>query len=34
VFGVIVVDPAMPLFHECREDNNESALAQATCGPG
>lgn len=22
------------LFHECKDDNNESAPAQASCGPG
>ncbi|MCA9706851.1 MAG: VCBS repeat-containing protein [Myxococcales bacterium] len=32
--GRILVDPVMPSFHECREDNNESAEAKAFCGPG
>lgn len=32
--GRILLDPAMPTFHECREDNNESAPAMAFCGPG
>jgi hypothetical protein len=32
--GRILVDPTMPLFHECREDNNESGPAEASCGPG
>ena len=32
--GRILVDPAMPLFNECRDDNNESEPAQAFCGPG
>jgi hypothetical protein len=27
----ILVDPANPRFHECREDNNASAAVQATC---
>ena len=25
------LDPAHPLFHECREDNDQSALAMASC---
>lgn len=32
--GRILVDPTMPTFIECREDNNESAPAHAVCGPG
>ena len=32
--GRILIDPTMPLFHECREDNNESGPAEAVCGPG
>jgi hypothetical protein len=27
----IRVDPAAPTFHECRDDNNESALSYAVC---
>ena len=27
----IVLDPQSPNFHECREDNNESAVVKATC---
>ena len=34
VLGRIVIDPAMQTFIECRDDNNESAPAQAFCGPG
>jgi hypothetical protein len=30
----ILIDEANRTFNECREDNNESALATATCGPG
>lgn len=32
--GRVILDPVMPTFHECREDNNESEPAQAYCGPG
>ena len=32
--GRIAVDPAMPTFNECRDDNNESDEARAFCGPG
>lgn len=32
--GRILVDSTMPLFQECREDDNESAPAHAVCGPG
>ncbi|MFT3767448.1 MAG: VCBS repeat-containing protein [Minicystis sp.] len=27
----VLIDPAMPKFHECREDNNESDVASAHC---
>jgi hypothetical protein len=27
----ILIDPTMPRFHECRDDNNESAPAMARC---
>ena len=27
----LITDPAAPLFHDCREDNNASRLAQAQC---
>jgi hypothetical protein len=27
----ILVDPANPVFHECRDDNNESQPTQAKC---
>ena len=30
----ILIDEANRTFNECREDNNESELATATCGPG
>ena len=34
VLARIVIDPGMLTFIECRDDNNESAPAQAFCGPG
>ena len=30
----VLIDEANRTFNECREDNNESALATAKCGPG
>jgi len=29
--GAIIIDPNMPKFHECREDNNQSDIASAHC---
>ena len=31
LYAKIVVDPANPTFHECREDNDQSAVAKASC---
>ncbi len=33
-YARIVVDPGMPKFQQCREDNDESEPDTAVCGPG